>query len=157
MKRKRILFFSVLEILLTLSNVFLWVLPPFPAAHTQENADPQTERCAHIESTRATRRLPGELRDSSNDEQRTSVVSFEDQGSFGELVVLCGPEQDLNRLPWQGPAYRATTSPHDQAKVLARHTHTTEEYDDELTALTSFRAPSLGFEAWCQSRIPPSP
>ena len=42
----------------------------------------------------------GELRDTPNDDHRVSVVSFEDQVLSVGVLFFVGPEQDLERLPW---------------------------------------------------------
>ena len=61
-------------------------------------------------TTRATGRLAESCEIVRTTNHRVSVVSFEDQGSFGVLFCV-GPEQGLERLPWLRPAYRATASP----------------------------------------------
>ena len=67
-------------------------------------------------SYNASNEPPPAERGCPNDDHRVSVVSFEDQGSFG--VMFCvGLEQDLKRLPWLRPLVQSFDQPCDQATV----------------------------------------
>ena len=68
-------------------------------------------------TTRSTSRLTENCEIAPNDDHRVfSVVSFEDQGSFG--VLFCGcPEQDLQRLPWVRPRVQSDNKPNAEPLI----------------------------------------
>ena len=78
------------------------------------------------------------------------IVTYSCLGYFwlkdltGAVLLCFGREQDLKRLPWLCPSLRKTGQwegrhcvqsfgkSKDEAKVLAHHTHTIEDYEEQL-------------------------
>ena len=103
------------------------------------------------------------LRDSPNDDHRVSVVSFKDQGSFDVVFFVWVPSMTLKGFHGYVPrtelrlvqcSVEGFGSSHAYDRRLRGRA---DDVDERDRLADSFRAPSLGFDAWGQSRIPPSP